>query len=50
MIVAWFTVGGIRDLRRMYAHLERYAADARDDGTVAGDAAAGAAGEERAHG
>ncbi len=34
VIVAWFTVGGIRDLRRMYAHLERYAADARDDGTV----------------
>lgn len=34
VIVVWFTVGGFRDLRRMYAHLERYRADARDDGTV----------------
>jgi hypothetical protein len=40
VIVVWFTVGGVRDLRRMYAHLERYAADARDDGSVgkSGDA------------
>jgi SSS family solute:Na+ symporter len=34
VIVVWFTVGGFRDLKRMYAHLERYRADARDDGTV----------------
>jgi SSS family solute:Na+ symporter len=34
VIVVWFTVGGFRDLRRMYAHLERYSADALDDGTV----------------
>jgi SSS family solute:Na+ symporter len=34
VIMVWFTVGGFRDLRRMYAHLERYRADARDDGTV----------------
>jgi Na+/proline symporter len=34
IIVVWFTIGGFRDLRRMYAHLERYHADARDDGSV----------------
>jgi len=34
VIVVWFTIGGFRDLRRMYAHLERYHADTRDDGTV----------------
>ena len=34
VIVVWFTVGGFRDLKRMYAHLERYRADARDDGSV----------------
>ena len=34
VIVVWFTVGGFRDLRRMYAHLEKYRADARDDGSV----------------
>ena len=34
VIVVWFTIGGFRDLKRMYAHLEKYGADARDDGTV----------------
>jgi SSS family solute:Na+ symporter len=34
VIVAWFTWGGLRDLLRMKGHLERYRADARDDGTV----------------
>jgi len=34
VIVVWFTIGGIRDLKRMYAHLERYRADERDDGSV----------------
>ena len=34
VIVVWFTIGGFRDLRRMYAHLEKYGADARDDGAV----------------
>ena len=34
VIVLWFTVGGFRDLRRMYAHLGKYSADVRDDGTV----------------
>lgn len=34
VIVAWFSIGGFRDLMRMYAHLRRYAADERDDGTV----------------
>jgi hypothetical protein len=34
VIVAWFTIGGFRDLVRMYAHLRRYEADARDDGSV----------------
>jgi SSS family solute:Na+ symporter len=34
VIVTWFTIGGIRDLKRMYAHLEKYRADARDDGAV----------------
>jgi SSS family solute:Na+ symporter len=33
-IVVWFTIGGFRDLKRMYAHLEKYRADARDDGSV----------------
>jgi Na+/proline symporter len=34
VIVVWFTAGGFRDLARMYDHLRRYAADARDDGIV----------------
>ncbi|MFO0826959.1 MAG: hypothetical protein U0572_02330 [Phycisphaerales bacterium] len=34
VIVTWFSIGGFRDLARMYAHLRRYAADTRDDGTV----------------
>jgi SSS family solute:Na+ symporter len=34
VIVVWFTIGGFRDLKRMYAHLEKYRADAQDDGTV----------------
>lgn len=34
VIVAWFTWGGIRDLVRMKDHLERYRADAKDDGSV----------------
>ena len=34
VIVVWLTIGGIRDLHRMYAHLERYHADASDDGSV----------------
>ncbi|MBL9149582.1 MAG: sodium:solute symporter [Phycisphaerae bacterium] len=34
VIVAWFSIGGFCDLARMYAHLNRYAADVRDDGTV----------------
>lgn len=34
VIVVWFTIGGFRDLARMYAHLRRYEADARDDGSV----------------
>ncbi|MCE2883665.1 MAG: hypothetical protein LW806_02025 [Planctomycetaceae bacterium] len=37
VIVVWFTIGGFRDLRRMYAHLERYHADESDDGTVRRD-------------
>jgi Na+/proline symporter len=38
VIVVWFTIGGFRDLRRMYAHLEKYHADTRDDGSVERDA------------
>ena len=34
VVMVWFTVGGFRDLKRMYAHLEKYRADAQDDGTV----------------
>ena len=34
VIVVWFTIGGFRDLRRMYVHLDRYHADLRDDGSV----------------
>jgi SSS family solute:Na+ symporter len=34
VIVLWFTIGGFRDLFRMRMHLRRYAADARDDGSV----------------
>jgi solute:Na+ symporter, SSS family len=34
VIVIWFTIGGFRDLARMYAHLKRYGADERDDGSV----------------
>jgi len=31
----WFTIGGIRDLRRLFAHLRTSARDVLDDGTVA---------------
>ena len=31
----WFTVGGIRDLRRLFVHLQTSARDVLDDGTVA---------------
>jgi SSS family solute:Na+ symporter len=48
VIVVWFTIGGFRDLKRMYAHLEAYSADARDDGTVEKGAGARAAGGEGA--
>ena len=34
VIVVWFSIGGFRDLKRMYAHLEKYRADAADDGGV----------------
>jgi solute:Na+ symporter, SSS family len=37
VIVVWFTIGGFRDLNRMYAHLEKYRADRRDDGSVSSD-------------
>jgi len=37
-VVIWFTIGGVRDLLRMYAYLRRYRADAHDDGTVDGGA------------
>ncbi len=33
-VVLWFTIGGFRDLRRMFALLEKRRVDARDDGTV----------------
>ena len=33
-IVVWFSIGGMRDLVRMFAHLKRYESDVRDDGTV----------------
>lgn len=33
-VVLWFTIGGFRDLGRMFAHLRRYEADVRDDGEV----------------
>lgn len=31
----WFTIGGIRDLRRLFVHLRTTARDVLDDGTVA---------------
>ena len=37
-VVAWFTIGGTRDLVRMYRLLARRGPDERDDGTV-GDGA-----------
>jgi len=33
-VVIWFTVGGFRDLRRMFELLEKRGTNARDDGTV----------------
>jgi len=33
-VVIWFSIGGFRDLRRMYALLAQRRADARDDGSV----------------
>ena len=33
-VVIWFTIGGFRDLRRMFELLEQRGTDARDDGTV----------------
>lgn len=38
IIVCWFSVGGIRDLARMYRLLERRRADRSDDGRVAVEA------------
>ena len=37
-VVIWFTIGGFRDLRRMFRLLEQRGTDARDDGTVRDDA------------
>ena len=38
-VVLWFTIGGFRDLRRMFVLLEKRHADASDDGTVRDEAA-----------
>lgn len=35
VIMIWFSIGGFRDLVRMYRRLKTYQVDARDDGTVA---------------
>ena len=34
IIVVWFTIGGVLDLRAMFARLRTYHADVRDDGMV----------------
>ena len=34
VVLAWFTIGGFRDLFRMFRRLETYQADERDDGRV----------------
>ena len=33
-VTLWFTIGGFRDLRRMYKRLASYVADEADDGRV----------------
>ncbi|MFZ4749577.1 MAG: sodium:solute symporter family protein [Phycisphaerales bacterium] len=38
-VVIWFTIGGFRDLRRMFVLLDKRGTDARDDGTVGKPAA-----------
>ena len=38
-VVIWFSIGGFRDLRKMYALLAQRRTDARDDGTVSGQSA-----------
>ncbi len=34
LITAWFTIGGLRDIRAMFAELKTMQRDARDDGRV----------------
>ena len=34
VVVLWFTIGGVMDLRAMFRRLRAYRADARDDGMV----------------
>ena len=36
----WFLAGGLRDLRRLFAHLDRAVRDHQDDGSVGSQAAA----------
>ena len=37
----WFLAGGLRDLRRLFAHLDRAVRDHQDDGSVGSQAASG---------
>ena len=37
IVWTWWTIGGFRDLRRMFQHLRQVRADSADDGRVAGE-------------
>ena len=40
VFTVWFLAGGLRDLRRLFAHLDRAVRDHQDDGSVGAQAAA----------
>ena len=44
VFTVWFLAGGLRDLRRLFAHLDRAVRDHQDDGSVGSQAAAASGG------
>ena len=50
VFTVWFLAGGLRDLRRLFAHLDRAVRDHQDDGSVGSQAAAASGGTELAVG
>ena len=48
VFTVWFLAGGLRDLRRLFAHLDRAVRDHQDDGSVGSQAAAASGSTARA--